>query len=132
MIEYELLDSSSPVLQQAYDQVMDELRHISITRWEMEFGIIASHQGDTVGGIFFSTSKYPKALLINAAWVKPEFRRQGIYTELHQMINKVAAQQGKTHVYTYIHEENELMKKTVAEKIGYGPVMTLYQRRVPA
>lgn len=130
-MRFEYHDSSSSLLHAQYKIAQHELQHLSLINWEMDAGIIALADDRPVGGIFFTLSRYRTALLINAAWVSPEFRRQGIYTQLHTLVNEAARDHGKTEIYTYIHRDNELMVGTVAEKIGYSPVMTLYKRSVP-
>lgn len=130
-MRFEHHDAASPLLQESYTKAKEALSHHALVDWKTDAGILVIESEEVIAGIYFDLTKYPKAVLINAAYVKPEFRRQGIYTRLHKMVNAVAKNNGKTAVYTYIHSKNDLMNEHVAVKIGYQPVMTLYRREVP-
>lgn len=108
-----------------------ELKHLALNvSWEMDSGILAIDSDKPVGGIFFTKNRYERALLINVAWVDIDFRRRGIYTQLHRLTDEFAKLNSKTEIYSYIHVDNHVMNQHVVEKIGYKPVMTLYSRKV--
>ncbi len=107
-----------------------ELGYMVTSDWLPDKSILLEDDSNAVAGIFFNTTKYNKVVLILIAYVKEEFRQQGIYSQLHRYVDHYGTVSGKNTIYTYIHCNNILMVETISKKIGYEPVMYLMKREI--
>lgn len=98
--------------------------------WPLDAGILLENDDKVIAGSFFNLSKSSSSILIHIIYVEEEYRKQGIYTKMHQLINIVGKQQNRTNVYSYIHMDNYIMTNHIVDKIGYKPIMQLVKRDI--
>ena len=98
--------------------------------WPLDAGILLENDDKVIAGSFFNLSKSSSSILIHIIYVEEEYRKQGIYTKMHQLINTVGKQQNRTNVYSYIHMDNYIMTNHIVDKIGYKPIMQLVKRDI--
>ena len=129
--KYVLYNTVEPRMQQEYIRVCNIIKnngHSLHSDWDLTGGVMLENDREVIASIFYNTTKYKTALLINVAYVEPEYRRQGIYTELHNCVDLVAKQYNMEKIYSYIHANNRPMIDSVMSKIGYSTVMHLVSR----
>lgn len=130
---YVLYNIVEPNMLQEYNKVCDIIKnngHSLHSDWDLTGGIMLENNQEVIASIFYNTTKYRTALLINVAYVEPEYRCQGIYTELHNYVDLVAKQHNMEKIYSYIHANNKPMIDSVMNKIGYSTVMHLVSREI--
>lgn len=98
--------------------------------WPLNGGILLKNEQDVIAGAFFNLSKSPKTILIHIIYVEEQHRKQGIYTVMHSLIDKLGKELNRTEIYSYIHAENKVMQDYLMRKIGYKPVMQLVKRAI--
>lgn len=98
--------------------------------WPLSGGILLKNNQDVIAGAFFNLSKSPKTILIHIIYVEESHRKQGIYTEMHSLIDRIGKELNRTEIYSYIHAENKVMQEYLMKKIGYKPVMQLVKREI--
>jgi GNAT superfamily N-acetyltransferase len=130
---YVLYKNTEEKLVNEFNKVYEILKsngYVIGTRWDLTGGILLESDKSVIGSIFFNTSEYRSVILIQFAFVDPEYRRQGIYRTLHSYVDMFGKNFGKTDIYSYIHLENKDMVDHVSEKIGYKPLMNLVHRPI--
>lgn len=125
-------DSKSGTSYEYMNEKIKNLGYMITPDWSPDKSILLENNEEVIAGIFLNTTKYNKTLLILVAYVEEEFRRQGIYSQLHKFVDMYGLSAGKESVYTYIHCDNTLMTDVVSKKIGYKPVMNLMKRSILA
>lgn len=103
---------------------------ITSNNWSLDEGILLENKETVIAGAFFNTSKTEHAILIHLIFVHTEFRRQGIYSTLHRLIDTLGKEKNKTSIYSYIHIDNKIMNNYVIKKIGYTPIMQVVKRKI--
>ncbi|MBO4562812.1 MAG: GNAT family N-acetyltransferase [Clostridia bacterium] len=84
--------------------------------------------GDTPVGLMVCRLDEP-CVWVEALYVAPEYRRQGIASLLFDKAEEIAASFGESTVYNYIHPNNEAVKAFLASR-GYT-VLNLLEVRKP-
>lgn len=100
------------------------------TIWQPDQAIILENNRTWAAAVFFNTREYANSILIINLYVQPEYRQQGIYTRLHELIDMIAVPLNKQSVYSFIDQNNDLMQTTVKDRIGYRTVMHLVKRDI--
>lgn len=98
--------------------------------WPLDAGILLEKDNQVIAGSFFNLSKNPNSILIHIIFVEVEYRRLGIYTNMHTLINLLGKQMNRASIYSYIHMNNHVMTDYIVDKIGYKPVMQLVKRDI--
>jgi hypothetical protein len=98
--------------------------------WPLDAGILLENDNQVIAGSFFNLSKNPNSILIHIIFVEVEYRRLGIYTNMHTLINLLGKQMNRSSIYSYIHMNNHVMTDYIVDKIGYKPVMQLVKRDI--
>jgi len=98
--------------------------------WPLDAGILLTNDQEIVAGAFFNLSKSPRSILIHIIFVEEEHRKQGIYTKMHSLINRLGKESNRKEIYSYIHASNQIMQDHLKEKIGYKSVMHLVKRDI--
>jgi hypothetical protein len=98
--------------------------------WPLDAGILLENDDKVIAGSFFNLSNSPSSILIHVIFVEEEYRKQGIYTKMHQLINTVGKEQNRTSVYSFIHIDNRVMTNHIVDKIGYKLIMQLVKRDI--
>jgi V8-like Glu-specific endopeptidase len=93
-------------------------------------GILIEKNGIVVAGVFLNTSKYSSTIVVLLIFVESSYRHQGLYKKCHELITNLGKKLNKSDIYSYIHENNSLMKDIIMEKIGYTPLMQLVTRKI--
>jgi GNAT superfamily N-acetyltransferase len=130
---YVLYTQDTEKLSAEYEKMFDILKasgFVITSHWELAGGILLEDGEKVIAGIFFNADKFSKALLVHLSYVDPEYRKLGIYTQLHHYLDLFAIENSKDDIYSYIHLTNEPMVEYIAERIGYVPLMQLVKRPV--
>jgi RimJ/RimL family protein N-acetyltransferase len=98
--------------------------------WSLDAGILLKNDQEIIAGSFFNLSKSPRSILIHIIFVEEQYRKQGIYTKMHSLIDRLGKEMNRTEIYSYIHADNQIMQKHLIEKIGYKTVMQLVKREI--
>jgi len=98
--------------------------------WTLDAGILLENDHKVIAGSFFNLSNSPSSILIHVIFVEEEYRKQGIYTKMHQLINTIGKEQNRTSVYSFIHIDNRVMTNYIVDKIGYKLIMQLVKRDI--
>jgi hypothetical protein len=98
--------------------------------WPLDAGILLENDDEVIAGAFFNLTKIKSSILILAIFVEEKYRKNGIYTKMHSLIDDIGNQDSRQAVYSYIHSKNELMQQHVAKSIGYETVMHLVSRPI--
>ena len=98
--------------------------------WILDGGILLENDSRVIAGAFFNLTKIKSSILILCIFVEEEYRKKGIYTKMHALIDDIGTQDNRQAVYSYIHAKNDLMQQHVAKSIGYETVMHLVRRPV--
>jgi len=127
---YEVCDK----LSLEYDRMSGEINanghSFGAHTWQLDAGILLENNDRVIAGAFFNLSRASNIILIKAVFVEEEFRKQGIYTKLHSLIDRLGIEQNRTMIYSYIHVNNKLMQEHMIEHIGYEPILTLVSRPI--
>jgi hypothetical protein len=102
----------------------------SSNHWLLEYGILLENNDEVIAGIFFNVSKFESSILILVTFIEEQYRQQGIYKNLHKLLNNIGNDLGKKTVLAHIHHQNNIMNEHIIEKNGYKPVMTLVERQI--
>ena len=102
----------------------------SNANWPLDAGILLENEDEVIAGAFFNLTKIKSSVLILAIFVEEEYRKNGIYTKMHSLIDDIGNKDNRQSVYSYIHINNELMNNHIISKIGYVPVMQLVKREI--
>jgi hypothetical protein len=96
----------------------------------LDGGILLENDDGVAAGAFFNVSKYKSAIMILTIFVEEEYRKNGIYTKMHSLIDDIGNEQNKKAVYSHIHSKNDLMQQHVAKSIGYETIMHVVRRPI--
>jgi hypothetical protein len=122
-------------LQTEYRRMYDEIKSRgwvvgSDNHWPLDAGILLENHDKIIAGAFFNLTKIKSSVLILVIFVEEEYRKNGIYTKMHSLIDDIGNQEGCQSVHSYIHAKNDLMQQHVAKSIGYETVMNLVTRKI--
>lgn len=89
------------------------------------FYLVAEHQGQIVGSLMvtFEWSDWRNANFwwVQSVYVKPEFRRQGIYSALYRQVQTLGTESGDVCGYRlYVEKNNNAAQQTYRE-LGMAP-----------
>jgi hypothetical protein len=98
--------------------------------WSLDAGILLENNDKVIAGAFFNLSKSSTSILIHIIFVDEEYRKSGIYTKIHSLIDILGIEQNRNDVYSYVHSKNKIMQEHIVKKIGYEPVMQLVSRKI--
>lgn len=98
--------------------------------WSLDSGILLEKDDEVIAGTFFNLTKSPSSILIHVIFVEEQYRQQGIYTKMHELLNVIGKDLNRKNIYSYIHLQNKLMNEHIIEKIGYEPIMQLVKREI--
>ena len=98
--------------------------------WSLDAGILLEDNNEVIAGSFFNLTKIKSSILILTIFVEKEYRKNGIYTKMHSLIDDIGVRESRQAVYSYIHSKNDLMQQHVAKSIGYETVMHLVSRPI--
>jgi hypothetical protein len=132
---YIYYESCTDKLATQYDKMYKSIEASGYTTgansdWSLDKGILLENYDDVIAGIFLNTDKFKGSILILATFVEEQYRQQGIYKKLHQLLNKIGNDLNKKTIYAYIHCQNNIMNEHIIEKNGYEPIMTLVKREI--
>ena len=96
----------------------------------LDAGILLENNDKVIAGAFFNLSKSSTSILIHIIFVDEEYRKSGIYTKIHSLIDILGIEQNRNDVYSYVHSKNKIMQEHIVKKIGYEPVMQLVSRKI--
>lgn len=97
---------------------------------QLDIGILLEDDNEVIAGAFLNSTMSEKVLLILNIYVNESHRRNGIYTKLHQLIDLVARDLGKTKIFSNIHASNKLMVDVIMEKQHYQHFSYIVHRSV--
>ena len=98
--------------------------------WSLDSGILLEKDDKVIAGTFFNLTKSPSSILIHVIFVEEQYRQQGIYKKMHELLNVIGKNLNRKNIYSYIHLQNKLMNDHIIEKIGYEPIMQLVKREI--
>jgi RimJ/RimL family protein N-acetyltransferase len=98
--------------------------------WSLDAGVLLENGSKVIAGGFFNLSKSPTSILIHLIFVEETYRKNGIYTKIHSLIDVVGTEQNRHKIYSYVHSKNKIMQEHIIKKIGYEPVMQLVSRKI--
>jgi hypothetical protein len=98
--------------------------------WSLDAGILLENGNKVIAGGFFNLSKSPTSILIHIIFVEESYRKNGIYTKIHSLIDILGIEQNRHNIYSYVHSKNKIMQEHIVKKIGYEPVMQLVSRQI--
>jgi RimJ/RimL family protein N-acetyltransferase len=98
--------------------------------WPLDGGILLKNDSEVIAGAFLNFSKSSNSILIHIIFVEDQYRQQGIYTNIHSLIDILGKELGRSSIYSYIHSENQIMQEHIMKKIGYEPIMQLVKRGI--
>lgn len=88
---------------------------------EKGFYLLAEQEGATAGSLMitYEWSDWRNAPIwwIQSVYVRPEFRKQGIYQQMYRFIREMAAEAGVSVIRLYVEESNH-NAQAVYEKLG--------------
>ena len=96
----------------------------------LDGGILLENDDSVIAGAFFNFTKYKSAIMILTIFVEEEYRKNGIYTKMHSLIDEIGNDKNKQAVYSHIHSKNDLMQQHVAKSIGYETIMHVVRRPI--
>lgn len=96
----------------------------------LDGGILLENDAGVVAGAFFNFTKFKNSVIILTIFVEEEYRKNGIYTKMHSLIDSIGNEHNKLAVYSHIHAKNDLMQQHVAKSIGYETVMHVVRRPI--
>ena len=76
--------------------------------------------GRVMGGVVYGLNQLTKVGWIVFSFTVPEFRRQGVYSALHQEVETLMTKAGMTDLASHVHVDNEVQLKS-CEKLGKVP-----------
>jgi len=97
---------------------------------EVDGAILLEDEIDIIGGIFYSLTRSPSCLFIMLAFVKDNFRGNGIYKKFHQLITPIAFENNKGGIISLVDMSNKLMLETTGKSVGYVPIMQLFYKKL--
>lgn len=127
---YENCDRLRNEYDRMYGIIKESGHALASDSWPLDAGILLENNDRIIAGAFFNFSKSATSILIHIIFVDEEYRKSGIYTTMHSLIDKVGNEQNRHHVYSYIHTKNQIMQEHVMQKIGYESVMQLVTRPI--
>ncbi len=96
----------------------------------LECGILLENDKEVIAGTFLNMSVNPKVILILNIYVNEQHRRKGIHTAMHNFIDQVAVEFGKTSIFSNIHASNKIMVDHIMDKQNYQPFTYIVRRDV--
>ena len=122
-------------LQIEYNRMFDIITSSGYTvgsndHWPLDAGILLENDDGVIAGAFFNITKFKHSIIILAIFVEEEYRKNGIYTTMHSLIDDIGNDQNKQAVYSHIHAKNDLMQQHVAKSIGYETIMHVVRRPI--
>lgn len=113
-----------------YDIIKNNGHALASDAWSLDSGILLEKDDEVIAGTFFNLTKSPSSILIHVIFVEEQYRRQGIYTKMHELLNVIGKNLDRKNIYSYIHLQNKLMNDHIIDKIGYEPIMQLVKREI--
>ena len=113
-----------------YDIIKSSGHALSSDSWNLDAGILLENVDTVIAGAFFNLSKSPSSILVHIIFVEEQYRNQGIYKKMHQLLNLIGLESNRNSIYSYIHLKNTLMTDHIIKKIGYEPIMQLVKRDI--
>jgi hypothetical protein len=127
---YECCDKLRAEYDRMYGIIKASGHALASDSWSLDAGILLENDNKVIAGGFFNLSKSSTSILIHIIFVEESYRKNGIYTKMHSLIDDVGNQDNRRSVYSYIHIDNELMNNHIISKIGYVPIMQLVKRDI--
>lgn len=124
----------SELLQKEYDKMYGIIKAnghaLASDSWSLDGGILLEASNEVIAGAFFNLTKSQSSILIHIIYVDDNHRCQGIYKKMHSLIDQLGKETGRKNIYSYIHQQNDIMQNHIIEKIGYKTVMHLVKRDI--
>jgi hypothetical protein len=109
--------------------VLDETGGVP-SQHPLEVGILLEKNNCAIAGAFLNLSLIPTGLLILTMFVNEEYRRKGIHTKLHDLIDQIGMFHNKKTVFSNFHASNRIMVEFVSKKQNYEPFVYVVKRPV--
>jgi N-acetylglutamate synthase-like GNAT family acetyltransferase len=100
------------------------------SQFPLEFGILLENNNQVIAGTFLNLSFTKNAILILNIYVDENYRRKGIHTTMHTLIDRIGNQFDKTAIFSNFHASNKIMLDFVAKKQGYEPFSHVVKRNI--
>lgn len=115
----------------SFREVFDAGMSVTAEPLEITGGILLENDNGIIAGIFYLFNPlHKKSILIRMARVDPNYRRKGIHTKLHSLLDVIGNSLGKTEVWSTIHVNNRIMTDVIIDKLGYEPMMQIVCRQI--
>jgi len=93
-------------------------------------GVIWAKNGDEIASALFydlEKSKDTDGIWIVLVYTDPKYRQQGLYNYLHQCVNAVAKELGRSKIITWFSLNNQKMFQ-IGKTVGYRSTMVIMER----
>lgn len=127
---YECCDKLRIEYDRMYGVIKESGHALASDSWSLDAGILLENDNKVIAGGFFNLSKSPTSILIHIIFVEESYRKNGIYTKIHSLIDILGIEQNRHNIYSYVHSKNKIMQEHIVKKIGYEPVMQLVSRQI--
>jgi len=127
---YEVCDKLKKEYDRMYGIIKAAGHALASDSWPLDAGILLENEDKIIAGAFFNLSKSQSSILIHIIFVDEEYRKSGIYTKMHSLVDLLGKEMDRDNIYSYIHMDNAVMRDYIVDKIGYKPVMQLVKREV--
>ncbi len=102
---------------------------------EYGFYVIAEKDSEIVGSLMitFEWSDWRNGLFwwIQSVYVKPEFRRQGVYSSMHNYVRELAKEKGNiVGLRLYAERNNETAHKTYESNNMHKTIYIMYEQEI--
>ena len=92
--------------------------------------IFLENDDSVVAGIFYNLKQSTSNLYVVLAFVEKQYRGNGIYKKLHNLIDVVARLYDKKGIISFISLDDTVMLNTISKSVGYNPIYQLVHRAV--
>jgi hypothetical protein len=129
-IYYESCDKLKSEYDRMYKTLIANGHALESSIWPLESGILLENENEVIAGSFFNLKSRVSSILMYLVFVEEPHRKNGIYKNMHLLVNRLGKEQGKTSIYSYIHLDNSVMQDHVAKNIGYIPLMHVVRKDI--
>ena len=127
---YESCDKLKSEYNRMYKITTENGHALESNSWQLESGILLENENEVIAGSFFNLKSRSSSVLMYLIFVEEPYRKNGIYKNMHLLIDRLGKEQGKTSIYSYIHIDNSIMQDHVEKKIGYIPLMHVVRKDI--
>lgn len=131
--EYEYFDKTA-----IWDEIEENyLQHLISTQEELDGTCFVAYHGCNAVGFIFGYAEEPddsrieidtgKELYVSDGYVLPEYRKQGIYKKMNELLEQKYVAKGVRRITRFTLVNNEPMKRFL-DSSGYKPTRILFEK----